>query len=170
MEGLWLESSIEDLYQSSVDSFPETTRRQFATDSVKIEHVEWVPFIGMKTLFVKGTARNESKKYEPLMLFKGVKYKIKEGKGVIPLMASDGRKVFLEHISSERDDVLVRCSCKDFFYRFNYYNSLDRSLFGRKRGKYEGKGLWEANPEKAPGMCKHLMKMAKMLRESKLLV
>jgi hypothetical protein len=170
MENLWLESSIAELYKTTVDAFPKTTKRQFSTDPVVIEHLEWVPFLGMKTLFIKGTAKNEGRKNESILLFKGVRYKVREEKGAVPLRTSDGRVVFLEQISSKEDDVLVRCTCKDFSYRFNYYNSLNGSLFGRKRTKYEGKGLWEANPQEAPGMCKHLMKMAKILRESKLLV
>jgi hypothetical protein len=170
MYSMWIESSLNELYTSSIKNFPKTGRRQNSTDTIRIEHLDWVPFLGVNTLFVKATVKNEGKKHESIMLFKGIKYKMKEGKGIVPLMASDGRKVFIEQISSQNDDVLVRCSCGDFFYRFNFYNSLDGSLFGRKRKKYEGQGLWEANPNKAPGICKHLIKMSKVLRESNLLV
>ncbi|NBT57592.1 hypothetical protein EBT16_02295 [bacterium] len=164
---LWIESSLKDLYKSSEDAFPRTRMRQYATQPVRVEHLEWVPFLGVRTLFVKATVRNEGRKHESIMLFKGVGYG--DEKGRIPLVDSSGRKVFLKRLSEAEDDVLVRCSCGDFFNRFNYYNSLDGSLFGRKRRKYEGKGLWEANPDGLPGMCKHLMKMAVVLKESGLL-
>jgi len=165
---LWIESSLKDLYKSSQTAFPLTRMREHATHPVVVEHLEWVPFLGVGTLFVKATVRNEGRKHESIMLFKGVEYG--DEKGRISLVDSSGRKVFLKRISESEDDVLVRCSCGDFFNRFNYYNSLDGSLFGRKRRKYEGKGLWEANPKGLPGMCKHLMKMAIVLGESGLLV
>lgn len=164
---LWIESSLKDLHKSSEDAFPGTRMRQYATQPVRVEHLEWVPFLGVGTLFVKATVRNEGRKNESIMLFKGVGYG--DEKGRIPLVDSSGRKVFLKRLSEAEDEVLVRCSCGDFFNRFNYYNSLNGSLFGRKRRKYEGKGLWEANPKGLPGICKHLMKMAVVLRESGLL-
>lgn len=164
---LWIESSLNDLYESSKKAFPHTKMREHATDTVRVEHLEWVPFLGVRTLFVKGTVKNEGKKHESIMLFKGVDYG--EEKGRIPLIDSSGRTVFLKRLSSKDDEVLVRCSCQDFMYRFNYYNSLDGSLFGRKRAKYEGKNLWEANPKGLPGACKHLIKMALVLRESKVI-
>jgi len=167
---MYLESSLNELYRSSVKAFPGTKKRQNSMDMVKVESISWVPFVGMGTLFVKGLAVNEGRKNESIIVFKGVKYRDGRGRGVVPLATSDGRTVHLERLSAEDDDVIVRCSCKDFFWRFNYYDSLDKSLFGRKRKKYEGAELWEANPSEAPGMCKHLMKMARVLEEAGLLV
>jgi hypothetical protein len=166
----FIETSLNALYKNSVIAFPYTQKRQFAIDTVLIEHLDWVPFLGVKTLFIKATIRNEDKKYESVMLFKNVKYMEKQGKNILPVIASDGKKVFIEQISSEKNDVLVRCSCPDFQYRFNYYNSLDKSLFGKKRKKYEGQNLWKANSKELPGTCKHLIKMAKIMKETKLLI
>lgn len=170
MDMLWLETSLSALYKSSLKAFPRTSKRQNSTDTVRVEHLEWVPFEGVKTLFVKATVNNEGRKNETITLFKNVNYSDKQRKGFVPLRASNGRTVFVERVSMSANDVLVRCSCGDFRWRFNYYNSLDKSLFGRKRSKYEGQGLWEANPSKSPGMCKHLMKMAKILGEASLLI
>jgi hypothetical protein len=161
-----LETSLNDLYRTSVEAFPKTAMRQNATDTVVVDHLEWVPFQGVGTLFVKATVKNEGRKNEAIILFKGVRYKEGRGRGVVPVSTNSGKTVFLEALSSKKTDVNVRCSCKDFQFRFNYYDHLDRSLFGRKRAKYEGIGLWLANPSELPGMCKHLMKMTKALSES----
>ena len=99
-----------------------------------------------------------------------MKYKEGRGFGVVPVATSDGKTVFLEALSQELTDVHVRCTCADFMYRFNYYDHIDKSLFGRKRKKYEGKGLWEANPLELPGACKHLMKVSHVLSEAKVLI
>jgi hypothetical protein len=170
MQGLWLETSISELYTNSRKAFPGTSKRENSTDTVRVEHLDWVPFEGVRTLFVKATVNNEGRKNESIILFKGVNYGKAEGKGFVPLMSSSGRKVFVERLSVSDDEVLVRCTCGDFFWRFNYYNSVDKSLFGRKRSKYEGQNLWKANPTESSGMCKHLMKLAKILREADLLI
>jgi hypothetical protein len=167
----FLEVSLNQLYDNSVKAFPLTKKRQNSTDTVKIEHLDWVPFLGVKTLFIKGLAVNEGKKYESIMLFKGVKYALGEGKKIIPIQTSTGKKVFIEQISIKNDDVAVRCSCKDFYWRFLHFNKDPKALFGRDRKKYEAHhSPGSSNPQELAGMCKHLMKMGKILREANLLI
>ena len=160
------ESSINDLYRSAVAAFPGTTRRQHATDPVVITEIRWTPFLGMKTLLVRGLAQNEDREYNTTVLFKGVRYVEQKEKGLVPLNANDGKTYFLEQLSLDHD-VVLRCNCPDFYWRFNYFDHVDKSLYGRKRAKYEAKhNPGSANPMKMPGMCKHLMKLSKALVES----
>lgn len=160
--GYLIESSLADLYQSAVDAFPQTRMRQYATHTIKIANLRWTPFVGMKTLFIKGLAQNEGREYNPIILLKGIDY---QGKGVV-ITASDGIRYQFRKPSLEHTDVSIRCNCADFYWRFNYYNHLDKSLYGSKRGKYESKGGPPANPMELPGMCKHLMKTVKVLQEA----
>jgi hypothetical protein len=53
------ESTLYDLHQSAVDAFPHTTKRQHATDTIRIVQLNWTPFLGLKTLYLKGLAQNE---------------------------------------------------------------------------------------------------------------
>jgi len=157
------ESTIPELYDSTVKAFPRTTMRQHATQPIVIKNLHWTPFQGMKTLFVKGLAQNEGREYSPIILFKGVNYKA----GGVKLAANDGKEYEFAPISLDETDVVVRCSCPDFSWRFNFYNHLDKSLYGRKRTKYESKGLrTPANPLELPGMCKHCIKLVEVLRQS----
>lgn len=156
------ESSLEDLYKSSVLAFPNTTKRQHATHPIEIKEIRIIPFVGMKTLFLKALVQNEENQYSPIMLFKGVNYNKNDAK----LMASDGKIYDLEKLSFETTDVLLRCNCEDFFWRFNFTNHTDKSLYGTKRKKYESKGGAPANPLKKPGMCKHIMKLYQSLNDS----
>lgn len=159
------ESSLEDLYRSSLEAFPTTVKRQHSTHPVVITELSWLPFIGTKTLFIKGLAQSgeSGKEYNPIILFKRVNF----DENAIKITASDGLDYTFGRLSLLGTDVLVRCSCPDFHWRFNYYNSLDKSLQGKKRGVYEAKGERSpANPLQLPGMCKHLMKMIKALQES----
>lgn len=164
---LWLESSTRELFDWAVEAFPQTSRRQNATHSVRVEHIDWIPFEGVETLFVKALVNNEGRKNDSIILFKGVKYRGSEGRGTVSIKASDGREVHLEPLSLEENDVMVRCTCRDFRWRFAHWNRVDGSLYGRGPGKYEAAVRpGSSNPSGSPGMCKHLMKMAKILRES----
>lgn len=163
---LWLESSLKDLYDAAVEAFPATSRRQHSTDTVRVEHVDWVPFRGLGTLFVKGLCVNEGRKNECVVLFRGVVYG-EEGRGMVPVASSSGGVVHLEPLSLEGNDVAVRCTCGDFRWRFSHWNAVDGSLYGRRPRRYEASlRPGSSNPDRSPGVCKHLMKMAKILGES----
>lgn len=162
---MFIESSLQDLYNSAVKAFPKTEKRQFATDPVVITNLTWLPFYGMKTLFVKGLAQNqyEGTEYNTIILFKKVNYNGQE----VKIEGSDGKQHSFDKLSSEGTDVVLRCSCPDFRWRFAWYNKLDKSLYGRAPAKYHAKtDLPPANPLELEGTCKHLMKTAKALSES----
>lgn len=160
---MFSEASLEDLYLSAVKAFPGTTKRQHAVDPVVIKKLHWTPFLGLNTLFVKGQAQNEGREYDTIVLFKKVNYKGNK----VTIVANDGKEYSFDPLSLEETDCQVRCSCPDFRYRFNYYDHLDKSLYGRKAPAYESKGIGPpANPMEYPGMCKHLMKTAKALLEA----
>lgn len=158
------ESNINDLYKTTVDAFPRTTKRQFSTDLVQIVELNWMPFLGVKTLFIKALAQsNESgKEYNPMILFKDINYHNIKEDNWIEIKANNGKNYVFERI--ENNDVLVRCDCKDFKFRFGFYNHIDHSLYGSKPKKYESLGVRKpANPNEFPGMCKHLLKLIKSL-------
>lgn len=157
------ESSIEDLYKSTVRAFPRTTKRQHAVDPIIMEQLRWLPFLGVKTLFIKGHARNENRHYDTIILFKNVDYTKKE----VKITAIDGKIYNFGKLQIENTDASLRCTCPDFNWRFNYYNSLDKSLYGTKRSKYEGHGA-PANPLQLPGMCKHLIATVQVLKDAEL--
>lgn len=137
---VWLESSYKDLHTSTVEAFPKTTKRQNIVNTVKIKEVKTIPYLGVRTFFAKGITENNHK---PIILFKNVEF-IDEKPTNLSL---DG-------------EVIVRCSCEDFHWRFNYFDYKDKSLYGSVRKKYEAKhNPGSANPHKLPGMCKHIMKL-----------
>lgn len=157
------ESSLNDLRNSAIIAFPNTTKRQHATGPIVIEEFHWIPFLGVKTLFVKADAINEDRKYSPMILFKNVNY---NGRGTTIIDSVTGKPISLNKLSLSKTDVLLRCQCEDFKYRFSYYNWHDRSLYGSKPKKYESKGGPPANPKELEGMCKHIMKLAEVIREN----
>jgi hypothetical protein len=159
------ESSLSELFKSAVTAFPGTTKRQHATNTIKIAKLDWTPYVGLKTLFVKGLAQNEGREYNPVILFKNVVY----GEG-LEVVDNIGKQYRIKPLSIKTNDVRVRCQCGDFNFRFCHYNYLDHSLYGKDRKKYVGQGLWKANPSESVGICKHLMKLMKVLQEARILV
>lgn len=171
----WLnlnESNLQDLYINTVQAFPLTTKRQHATDPVKIVELNWTPFLGVKTLFIKGLAQSgeSGKEYNPMILFKGVSYhKSKDELNWIEITANDGRNYVLERLNTN-NEVLVRCNCSDFKWRFNYFDYEDQSLYGKVRKKYEANARpGSSNPLELPGMCKHLIKLVHSLEHAGIL-
>ena len=164
----WLElneSSLLGLYTSAVNAFPNTRKRQNSVNEISITNLSFVPFLGVRTLFVKGLARNELKgtEYNPMILFKNVRYYDSKNPHLAELSTSNGSKYFFERLNTNQD-VVLRCGCQDFYWRFNYEDHIDRSLYGRKKRKYEAKiNPGSANPRKLPGMCKHLMQLVRSL-------
>ena len=151
------ESNFQDLLNNIVKFFP-TTKRQYATGPIQIDNIKIIPFIGMKTLFVSSDSINENKQYKTIMVFKKVNYK----ENGIKVKSYDGNYFYLEQIVN--NEVLLRCNCNDFFYRFHHWNHIDESLFGKDRKKYikKGNGV-SVNPLKLPGICKHIIKLNDVL-------
>lgn len=164
------EVNTSELLKSTVDAFPNTTKRQYATDTIKITYLHWMPYLGVKTLFVKGTAHNEGREYNPIILFKNVSYHESRQANSVTLVDNVGKRYFLEQLSTTDTDILVRCNCKDFYWRGNWFNKLEGCLYGTPRKKYEAKyNPGSSNPKEMPIMCKHLIKMMKALLESNII-
>jgi hypothetical protein len=162
----WLiESSLNDLYQSAVRAFPNTTKRQHAVDPIEIANLQWTPFLGMKTLLLRATAINEAREYNPIILFKNVQYHVtRDVYGLIEIVDNMGTGHLIEKLSLENTDARLRCDCNDFKWRFNYTDHQDQSLYGRKRREYHAlHNPGSSNPQNLPGMCKHLIKLTQVL-------
>jgi len=166
------ESNLEELYSDTVRAFPRTTKRQHSIDEIAILSLSVTPYRGVRTLFVKGLAKNEEngREYNPIILFKDVRYKSSNDRhNWAEITASDGRRYFFEKLN-DQNHVVLRCNCKDFFWRWNYTDRLDKSLYGSVRKKYEAKERpGSSNPLELPGMCKHLIKLAKSLTDADIL-
>lgn len=158
------ESSLKELYQSTIKTFPYSTKRQHAIDPIKIVSLRWIPYVGVKTLYIKGLAQNteNSKEYNPLILFKNIIYLPKKEKNSVEILDNNQKKYIINKIKN--NDVLVRCNCKDFYWRGNYADHLDKSLYGTKRSPY--KGNYSVNPNNEPMICKHLIKLYKVISSS----
>lgn len=164
------ESTVKELYDTTVKAFPKTLKRQHLVDLIDITELRWTPYVGMKTLYIKGVAHSEEslKDYDTIFVIKNINYNtnnLSKDK-IVEIKSSDGRIVLFEKFNEEKD-VLVRCNCQDFFWRWNYTDHLDKSLQGRVRRKYEAiHNPGSSNPLELPGLCKHLIKSFQIIQST----
>ena len=163
------ESSMGDLERSIARAFPLTTKRQHATQPIRPTTIKYVPFKGVRSLMVRSTVRGSTGKvYDPIVMYSGLTYEEEDTPTNVTFRGTDGKDYHMEPMSYDGTKVAVRCNCLDFYYRFAMWNHNDGSLFGRKPKLYRRKTTTRpsVNPEKAPGVCKHLIKLAGALKDA----
>lgn len=156
----FIETNINDLIQSTIAAFPNTTKRQHVIDEIEISEVKLTPFLGVKTLFCRCLAVNETNghRYAPMILFKNVPY-YRSPAADLKSIDDAGQTHYIEKIES--NDVLVRCNCKDFKFRFEFCDNK-KSLYGSISKRYKSSDI--ANPLQLEGACKHILKFIENLR------
>ena len=159
------------LERNIVWGFPQTKKRQHATDPIKITQIKIMPYQKSTKLLVEGTADSDGKLYSPRILFMNVSFRKNKDPDSVTFTASDGQMYNVLPINIKTNDVKVRCNCLDFFYRFALWNYNNGSIYGRKPPLYRRKTTTypPVNPLKVPGICKHLIKLVDAIQESGLL-
>ena len=165
----FIESTLRELYHSTIAAFPNCAKRQNSTNEIVITKLEWTPFVGMKTLRVKGLAQNRGNghEYSPEIVFKQINYhNDRNANGLIEIIDNIGKRYLLEKI--HENEILVKCECNDYFWRFRHKNFEDHSHQGRDRTPYTA--LYNpGSADVAPGLCKHIIKLAITLNRSGLI-
>ena len=108
---------------------------------IQLENVEFID--DSRFNFLQGAEARDSAKYNTHQF-----------------VATDGSTYYASYDRVKSLDVKVSCNCKDFRWRFAYYNSGDDSLYGNPPDPYVSQtDRPPANPSKTPGVCKHLIKL-----------
>lgn len=164
------ESSLVDLEQSAVRGFPATTKRQHLTGPIHMTGLEITPYVPSKQLRCEAKMQNGGNTYNCVIQFDGVTFEDEDMPTNVTFTATDGEDYNIIPANARNNDVLVRCNCLDFYYRFAVYNQNDGSLYGNPTPPYQRKtnNRPPANPGKVPGLCKHLMKFADFLHQTKI--
>lgn len=166
------ETSLNTLYTDTINGF-DTPRGQNA-GRVQVVNKIYVAAPRNNAVGVRATTRSSAEQYDTRMWFEGVEY-IQEdedvGANTFAFEASDGQEYVIAPIGYNNNDVKVSCSCLDFYYRFAVWNHSDGSLFGKPPPPYTNKtdNREPVNPNRIPGLCKHLIKLADDLRRERFL-
>lgn len=163
------EDSTEDQLDTNIRAaWPNTTKRQNATNEVVINNIQYIPYIGTKFLHVKSTSQSNGHAYHQAMQFMKVVFEPEDTEENVTDIATDGTEFHCQPIELANHNCKVRCSCLDFYYRFAFHNSGDNSIVGRAPPLYHRKTTNRppANPSAVPGLCKHLLKLVEILQGS----
>ena len=165
-------STYDDLYNNIQKGFPETKKRQHATNEVTISKLTYSPVRITNeggALRLSSITRSNQHEYKQQVLLSDVSF-VTDGSGV-SFVATDGQTYNVQPIRLNRSRLRVNCTCLDFHYRFASWNFNDDSLLGKKPPLYQRKtdNRPPVNPARVPGLCKHLVKVFDKLYSSGML-
>lgn len=165
-------STEPQLHQNIVAGFPNTKKRQHATNEVTIVNVEFIPYVGTKMLHVRSNTRSTNgNRYHQSIQFTNVAFESQSSDTNVTFTGADGVEYNIVPIILMDHNVKVRCDCLDFYFRFANWNFSDKSIVGRAPVPYHRKTLNhpEVNPNHTPGMCKHIIKIIEHMHQQQLL-
>lgn len=169
IDRLFEENTYGDLERRTLAFNPPSEKRQHAIDPIQITAMELDVARESGNLQVNATAQSDSgKQYQPQMLFSNVIYEDNDQNDNISFKASNGDTYHIIPINLNTENVKVRCSCLDFYWRFGTQNHSSGSLLGKPPPMYQKRSQNHppANPTNTPGLCKHLMKVAIALKQA----
>lgn len=162
-----IEMSLSQLLQKTITAFPDTQRRQHATDTVSVTDIQLIPAAG--SLLAKGTVRGAGgQPYQCAVQFDDVVYD-PENTSAVATFVSGEKEYKIAQLNKNTADVKVRCTCLDFRFRFAHYNHSVQALYGKQPelyAKVPNSNREKANPTQSPGMCKHIIDFVDSLENS----
>ncbi len=164
--------SFQALYASTT-TLSETRRHYASSKSVRLYNV--VPYAVQKsTLFqFEHHGLTSNGVYQCNCFWSGLSVVTEEQPNTTHFAINyRGVKLWATKPTMSRNNVLVRCTCPDFYFTFAWWNMESGTLFGPRPRAYVSKrsGRAPRNPKRSPGMCKHIFSSAKGLAEAGVLV
>jgi len=168
-----IETPLASLYNNTLTGF-DTPRKQ-SSGRVQVIKKIFIPTQqnGQRGVGIGATTRSSAKQYETKMFFDNITYLGDEDAQAngFTFQTPDGQEHVIEPVGYNAGDVEVRCSCLDFYYRFSVWNNKDGSLLGDPPDPYINKtdNREPVNPNRTPGLCKHLIALTDQLRQERFL-
>ena len=162
-------SSVRKL-SNNIRTMP-TKKRQHATSDVVVAKMTIKPFVNSKSIQVLSSTNSNGSKYETIIMFRDVKFDQESTQGNVTFTGSDDEEYHIQKIILASSNVMVKCGCMDFYWRFSRFNAKDSSLYGPNPPPYQPKTARPSdNKNKVPGVCKHLLKSIENLRSAGMII
>ena len=127
---------------------------------------------GMNTLMFKSEVQSESdasKRRLVNILFKKVDFKKGQQDLKHPFRIIIADTEFFAALPTKNQEMAMRCSCEDSFYRWGHNLANHNSWIG-PRPNFVVKGTgYPQNPKNKMGLCKHMWAVLQMLQQGKVL-
>jgi hypothetical protein len=167
-------ATYDDLFNNITQEFPETRKRQHATNEVNVREIRYIPVRTTAeggALQLASTTTSNSHTYKQQLLFSDVHFAEEDAEDNITFRATDGQEYHVQPITMDGNRIRVNCNCMDFHMRFALWNFNNDTLMGRKPPPYRRKtdNRPPVNPGQVDGMCKHLIKVCDQLRQQGLI-
>ncbi|PPD55681.1 MAG: hypothetical protein CTY12_00045 [Methylotenera sp.] len=168
---LFEDATIPQLQQSIEQGFPDTKKRQHATNEVQVAAYQYIPKTNVKLLQVVSNTNSQSGgRYNQVIVLRDVQYDMADSATNISIDRG-GKKFYVKPVAFNTTNVAVSCNCPDYIMRFAHTNAENNCHVGQLPPQYIRKTTDRpsANPNHVPGMCKHLLKMTEDLQRTGLL-
>ena len=165
------DATIPQLRQSIEQGFPDTKKRQHATNEVQVAAYQYIPKTRVNQLHVVSNTRsNGGGQYNQVIVLRDVHYDMADTATNISIDRG-GKKFYVEPVELNSTTVAVSCNCADYVMRFAHTNSANNCHVGQLPPPYTRKTTTRppVNPDNVPGLCKHLLKMVDDLKRTGLL-
>jgi len=136
----------------------------------KVELLAVTPVQRTNQILVRGQARGtaEQRLYELLIMFSGASFsETKDKDHPLKISLGSGAYIYMAKLSGSNTKVQVRCTCKDYYFMWQWWNKQESALFGGKFPTYKRKtdNYPERNPDHVPGVCKHVIGLSEKLAQ-----
>lgn len=139
----------------------------------KITMARPIPYRGTASVLFSASIKGVTQypdDHRTSIMFSGLKFAKEPFKGCIDVEYK-GYTYYIEKPSLSKTTIRVRCSCKDFYFCFSLWDYLQRVILGPKPKAYKRKtpspsqgGRPYVNPDKIPGLCKHIFWLLQYLK------
>jgi hypothetical protein len=128
-----------------------------------------IPYKGVKALLFQARCYGETENTEHIVdiYFNGVRYLDEPVKNAEYKTIEYKNVDYMYAYPDLKTECQTRCSCSDYYFRWEYANKLVKALFGRLSKKYVRKTKTRppVNPDHLPGICKHIYGLQGYLRQ-----
>lgn len=152
------EQTASELLASTKRTFPKTRREITANTDADIRDVTITGNMRQKFVLARFKVQGKTDSYNTSIKIDQANLSDDEFNPSIEIMQPNGDPIFVEPANVNSKNVKLRCSCKDFIWRFSRQDAKVTSLNG-PTPTLPYKGVRPSvNPTWAPGACKHLHK------------
>ncbi len=166
------DATLQHLRNEIERGFPDTKKRQHATNEVTVTKLQYIPRIEADILQINSsTSSTSGNVYKQLIQANGVNFQPDNSGNTVSVKDSNGTSHSITPVKLNVNNVGVFCECEDYQKRFAEINVSNNCHIGPQPAKYVRKTTTRppANPLNVPGMCKHLIAVTDRLKQLKIL-
>jgi hypothetical protein len=166
------DATIPFLRQEIERGFPDTKKRQHATNEVRIQRLQYTPILQRDILKINSTTNsNNGNTHTQVIEIRGVNFQPPNSGKTTSITDVSGEEQAITPAALNTSNVGVFCDCEDYQKRFANLNIRNNCHVGPPPQNYVRKTTTRppVNPMNVPGMCKHVIAITDDLKRLRIL-